>query len=659
MIAHLLWNSVTNNSFPSHNPVTARSQTLRKFTESLHMENTSPFLLNGALRFTPLGPFNRLIERGVEQSTRLARLHDLYQTMPKTDSPCAFLEETLKLLNVDYDQIGHGTGQVQEQAPEFKAHAADQIPKTGGAVIVANHPFGGLEGIIMAHLLLQVRSDIKIVANPFLSRIQELKSLFIDIDPFETREAIKRNHQSVKAAYKWVENGGLLVIFPAGEVSHLHLRDRAVTDPEWKGLVARVVRRHQVPVVPIRFVGKNSAMFQLAGMLHPRLRTLMLPHEMLNKHSQTVRVHIGQALPYSSMRHLDDAGMIRYLRTQTYLLGSHPQKTEQAMTVLGQHPVQQMPVQAAQKTEDLLTEIAQLGNDAKLASTGSLVAYIAKADRIPKILQEIGRLRELTFRAVGEGTGRAQDLDLFDNYYEHLFIWDEAEECLVGSYRLGRTDEILNAYGRKGLYSHTLFKYKKKLLKKITHSIELGRSFVRQEYQKSFTPLMLLWKGIGEYVVREPRYHLLFGPVSISNDYAPLSQKLLVDFLQAQRFDHQLASYVKPRKKFKYKGEKQWRKSGFTELTDLDTLSRLISSVEADQKGVPILLKQYLKMGGHLLGFNVDDAFSQVLDGLIVVDLRAAEEKVLAKYMGKSGATAFLDYHRDDKDLTIPLSQSA
>lgn len=592
------------------------------------MENLSPFLLNGVIKFTPLERFNRLIERGVEQSTRLSRLHQMYAELPQTDSPEAFLNASLKSLRVHYETIAHSTA---------------GIPESGGAVVVANHPFGGLEGIIMAHLLLQVRKDIKIVANPFLSRITELKELFIDIDPFNTTNSKKRNHQFVKEAYKWVENGGLLVIFPAGEVSHLHLRDRTVIDPEWKGLVARIVRKHQAPVIPIRFAGKNSHLFQVAGLIHPRLRTLMLPHEMLNKKTQTVRVHIGKTIAYSNLRQLDDVGLIRYLRTQTYLLGSSSQSVTDRVFLNGHFE----PVATAQTKEKLTAEVIKLGDHHRLASTGDLSVFIAEAEAIPLLLQEIGRLRELTFRAVGEGTGRASDLDIYDNYYQHLFIWDEEAKCVVGSYRLGKTDEILARFGRKGLYSNTLFKYKKKLLKKIACSIELGRSFVREEYQKSFTPLMLLWKGIGEYVMRNPRYHLLFGPVSISNDYAPLSQKLLVEFLSAQRFDHQLASYVKPRKKFKYKGEKQWHKSGFTEMNDLDTLSRLISSVEADQKGVPILLKQYLKLGGHLLGFNVDDDFSQVLDGLIVVDLRAADEKVLSRYMSKQGAQTFLAYHAE------------
>lgn len=599
------------------------------------MENISPFLLNGAIKIKGLGKFNHIIEKSVEASTRLSKLHQLYEQLPKTSTASDFLKAALSTLDVTY---------------QYDQAALERVPRTGPAVIIANHPFGGIEGMIMAHLLLSVRSDVKIVANQFLSRISEISHLFIDVDPFGGRASIKQNLVSVKAAFRWVEAGDLLVVFPAGEVSHLNLRERVISDPEWKSLIVRIIRRYKTPVIPIRFIGHNSKLFQLAGLVHPRLRTLMLPHEMLNKQKQSVEIQIGKAIAWETLRDMSDEQMLRYLRMQTYLLGS---ETKQ-MVLKAEKKCPQQQIAEAQPLQVIKAEIDKLEKDNLLVRSGKLCVYIARVDQIPHILQEIGRLREITFRAVGEGTGRCIDLELFDNYYHHLFIWDEAEEKIAGSYRLGKTDEILDSFGYKGLYSHTLFKYKKKLLKKIRYSLELGRSFVREEYQKNFMPLMLLWKGIGEFVNRHPHYHILFGPVSISNDYAPLSQKILVEFLRNNRFDHSLAHYVKPRKKFKYKGEKQWRKSGFTELTDLDQISNLIASVESDQKGMPVLLKQYLKLGGHLLGFNVDEQFSHVLDGLIVVDLASADQNVLARYMGKEQAHKFLQYHLQSSTSKVP-----
>jgi len=601
------------------------------------MNNTSPFLLHGAIKFKSPGVINRVVERGVEIATQLTRLHKMYTELPVTDNSKDFLQATLKTLGVNYS---------------FKENEISNIPVQGSGVIVANHPFGGLEGVIMADLLLSIRPDVKIIANQFLSRITNISDLFIEVDPFGGKDAIKRNHKSVKQAYQWVKDGGLLVVFPAGEVSHLQLRKRMITDPEWKSLIARIVQREKAPVIPIRFQGNNSKLFQLAGLIHPRLRTLMLPREMLNKRQTTINLRVGEAIGYKSMEKMTNEEIVRYLRLQTYLLGT--EKTKELSSAQGNQAGQinltawNLPVASEQSAGLLQKQINTLPADQLLVKTGAMYVYIAEADQIPSVIQEIGRLRELTFRAVGEGTGKAVDLDLYDNYYQHLFIWDKEARMIVGSYRLGKTDEITKKYGKKGLYSHSLFKLKNNFINKISPALELGRSFVREEYQKSYLPLMLLWKGIGQFVVKNPDHHILFGAVSISDDYAPVSQQVLIDFLNANRFDHDLARDVKPRKKFKYKGDRHWQGSGYTEIDDLEQLSNLIMRVEGDQRGIPILLKQYLKLGGHLLGFNVDDQFNNVLDGLIVVDLREADPKALGRYMGKKEMQEFIAYH--DKD---------
>lgn len=597
------------------------------------MSDLSPFLLNGAINLKGFGIANHFIEKGVEKSTRLAKLHRMYTELPVTENSQEFLQETLKSLSVDY--------QIEES--ELK-----NIPVEGPAIIVANHPFGGLEGIIIADLLLKIRPDVKIIANEFLSRVKNISELFIDVDPFGGKKSIKKNHKSVKEAYQWIKGGGLLVVFPAGEVSHLQLRSRMITDPTWKSLIGRIVQKEQVPVIPMRFQGHNSKTFQLAGLLHPRLRTLMLPSEMLNKRDQTIKVRIGELITYKAMMKMTAEEVVRYLRLQTYMLGNKPLgiKSDKNVTGLQKHQEWNLPIAKEQPAGLLEQQIKSLDEEQLLTKASDMYVYIAEAEQVPNVVQEIGRLREITFRGVGEGTGKVIDLDIYDNYYQHLFIWDDKEKLIVGSYRLGKTDEILTKFGKKGLYSNSLFKFKSDLLKKISPALELGRSFIRVEYQKSYAPLMLLWKGIGQFVLRNPEYHILFGAVSISDDYAPISQKVLIDYLKKNRFSHELAKLVKPRNKFRYKGERLWQETGFTEITDLDLLSDLIMRVEGDKKGVPILLKQYLKLGGHLLGFNVDDQFNNVLDGLIVVDLKESDLKVLGRYMGKQEAAEFLNTDR-------------
>ncbi len=294
----------------------------------------------------------------------------------------------------------------------------------------------------------------------------------------------------------------------------------------------------------------------------------------------------------------------------------------------------------------LKAEVEALPPDQLLAASGPFTVHSARAGQIPWCLQEIGRLRELTFRAAGEGTGRASDVDLFDTYYLHLFVWDAKAEAIAGAYRMGLADEILARYGKRGLYTQSLFKYGPRVLRTLNPAIELGRSFVRAEYQRNFAPLLLLWRGIGRFVARSPRYAVLFGPVSISNSYGPLSRRLIVDYLEAHSIEAGLARHVKPRRPFRARGPAGRDGAGFSGLGDIEELSRAVERIESDHKGVPILLKHYLKLGGRVLGFNTDDQFGDALDGLIMVDLRASEPRMLARYMGEEGAAEFLAYHR-------------
>jgi len=308
-------------------------------------------------------------------------------------------------------------------------------------------------------------------------------------------------------------------------------------------------------------------------------------------------------------------------------------------------PSQVQPIAPAVPRALLKAEVEALPEEQHLVASGNFSVQYARAAQIPWCLQEIGRLRELSFRAAGEGMGRASDIDLYDAYYLHLFVWDAQTEMIVGAYRMGLADEILERYGRQGLYTQSLFKYGSRLLEILNPAMELGRSFVRTEYQRSFASLMLLWRGIARFVLRSPQYAVLFGPVSISNNYAALSRQLMVEFLSANNVAPGLARHVKPRRPFRRGRPSVWDETDFASVKDIGDLSRLVSRVESDNKGIPILLKQYLKLGGRLLGFSTDEQFSDAVDGLVVVDLRASDPRALARYMGEEGVVAFLAYH--------------
>lgn len=331
--------------------------------------------------------------------------------------------------------------------------------------------------------------------------------------------------------------------------------------------------------------------------------------------------------------------------------GHSPVATTRSGPALGLAPIRPAVAQALLKAEIEALPAGQL-----LVTSAQFSVYWAQAEQFPWCLQEIGRLRELTFRAAGEGTGGSSDVDLFDAYYLHLLVWDASAQAIVGAYRLGLADEIVARYGKRGLYTQSLFRYADRVLRAMNPAIELGRSFVRAEYQRSYAPLMLLWRGIGQFIVRHPRYAMLFGAVSISNDYEPESRRLIVDFLSANNIDENLARHVRPRRPLRGHGANARERAELAALADVEDLSRLVQRIERDSKGVPILLKQYLKLGGRLLAFSSDEKFNDALDGLIVVDLRASDPRILARYMGEEGADMFLAGHASPSDAVRPAS---
>ncbi len=586
-----------------------------------------PFKLNGTLGLNKIP----LLEPLIERSLTLHRLDRMYRELPQSEDASEFLQQTLDAFNINY---------------VTDTEELNRVPADGPAIMVANHPFGAIEGVIMAQLLLRRRPDIKIMANHYLQRIPELRELFIGVDPFGGEQATKVNSRPLREAVRWVKNGGLLLVFPAGEVSHYRFDKGRITDPEWSDTIARLIRMTRAPVIPSYIHGNNGMLFQLAGMLHPRLRTALIPRQLTNKADHTIPIRIGGLIKPNKLSAMavTDAELAKQLRLRSYMLGEQlrlSEKKQRSQTQTAMSPVAPQTYSAS----DLEKEISLLPHHQHLVDNNDLQVYYARANQIPRLMQEIGRLREITFRETGEGTGRERDIDLYDAYYIHLFIWNREKSELVGAYRLGRADKILARFGKKGLYTHSLFKYRRALLNRLNPALELGRSFIRKEYQRSFSPLLLLWKGIGAYVCNNPQYRVLFGPVSISGEYQTLSQQMMVTFLESNRYLPGLANQIKPRRPFR-NGRDNRLRDEVSDLRELDLLSDLVSQVEPDRKGVPILLKQYLKMGGHILGFNVDPDFNNTLDGLIMVDLLQSPEKLLQRYMGEEGAREFLAYHQ-------------
>ncbi|MEM8867595.1 MAG: lysophospholipid acyltransferase family protein [Verrucomicrobiota bacterium] len=587
------------------------------------------------LFFRPLEPlinfalgFNRLNQL----------LNDCYQRLDDPDQSKGFFMEMLGALGVHF---------------EVDAQAYEKIPKEGPLIVVSNHPFGMLDGIILGAILKVARPDSKLMGNYLLSEARGLEDSLIQVDPFGESGSRRANLRGMREALDWLEHGGCLGIFPAGEVSSLQIRRRAVLDSEWSKHPVHLALRTGASVLPVYFEGRNSNFFQLLGLIHPKIRTFLLLREFCQKRGQDVTLRLGDPIALKRLERFDHADAASdYLRLKTYTLAERSQVKRGSRRIRfpfrsASSTQPQATLAPEQLTHRLRAEVLRLPASRLLAEQGDFAVYYERADRIPTILLEIGRLREATFRDVGEGTGQARDLDEFDAHYYHLFMWDHSNDCIVGSYRIGLVDSIVKEYGIKGLYTSTLFRYDKKFLDTIGPSMELGRSFVRVEYQKKYASLALIWKGIFQFIVRHPDYPTLFGAVSIADSYHAISKSLMVHFFSEHNFDHDISELVharNPAKIFKSLRGASIKRIGES-LNSLDAISAVVSGFEDDEKGIPVLLRHYLKLNGALLSFNVDPAFSDVIDGLIVVDTRKSDPRIIQRYMGKEAYNAFMEYH--------------
>jgi|SRR5947207_561182 len=586
-------------------------------------QNSSP------IQAPDLFPFRGLVQRFLPMN----RIRELYQRAQQPVNR-SLLENVLSEMRVEY-QVADAD--------------LTRIPTSGPVVVASNHPFGILDGVIVGALLSRVREDVKIMANFVLSGIPELREHCIFVDPFGGEAATGRNRRGLAEAIRWLRCGGMLAVFPAGEVSHFQLPKMNVVDPEWSATPARLACMTDAETLPLFIEGRNSVPFQAMGLLHPKLRTAWLLNEFLQQTDRNVALRIGNTISAEMLRNAGpEKEATSYLRWRTYLLGERGRAKKQIAPALRTMlPVKaQQPVAEAVPRALLQKDIEQLPAQSLIDENREFAVYLAETSAMPNLLRELGRLREVTFRAAGEGTGQRTDIDRFDFHYKHLLLWSKNNQELVGAYRMGLTAEILPAYGPDGLYTSTLFRYDKRMFKNLGPALELGRSFVRMEYQRQYAPLLMLWKGIGRYLATHPELAVLFGAVSVSGRYNQVSRELIVRFFQAREKQHGLARWITPRRPFR----QSWIRardyqSACDKIRDLDELSAPISDVESDGKGLPILIKQYAKLGGRILGFNVDHKFSDVLDGLVLVDLRETDRNVLERYMGKDGLKAFQQYH--------------
>ena len=519
---------------------------------------------------------------------------------------------------------------------DFDEDDLKNIPKTGGFIAIANHPYGGIEGLALVKLLCTVRPEAKVMVNFILKKIPNLSQFFVAVNPFENVQH-SSSISGLKATFDLLQSGTPIGIFPAGEVSTFSLDKQEITDRLWHPVVGKLIARAKVPVVPIYFHGNNGVLFNILSFIHPTLRTAKLPSEFLNKQGLKIKVRIGKPINIQDISYRNNTNkLLDFLRARTYALGTGLDEERKLFNPINLFKIKKKPEPVIEETDrsKLVEEVTQL-ESFRVWTEKKYEVYITPTVNIPNILREIGRLREITFREVGEGTNKKIDLDNYDIYYNHLFIWDKELENIVGAYRIGKGDEILDTMGRRGFYLSELFKIKEPFYPILRKGIELGRSWIRKEYQQKPLPLFLLWKGILKYLLDNPQYRYMFGPVSISNNFSKFSKSLIVDYITKNHFDYELAHFIKPKNKFKA-DLSAIDKDLLVETSDsLKDLDSLISDIENTHIKIPVLLRQYMNLNAKIICFNIDPKFSDCLDGFLLVDTQNIPAEMLER-IGKN-----------------------
>lgn len=544
-----------------------------------------------------------------------------------------FSEEVLKRFGISY---------------EVPDDQLANIPSEGGFLTVSNHPFGGADGLILNAIINPKRSDFKILTTFLLAQVPNLTKWFIPVDNFSTGGA--KSITGIRTALGHIASGGALGLFPTGEVSTWQKRDRrtalgpsalrrgqepikgmVIEDKPWPDNILKLIKNSGLPVVPIYFDGTDSLLFHILGKIHPRLRTVRLVHELTNKRGMTVKVRIGKAIPAAEIAALSVPTLKEYLRNRTYALEAQVLQSGDRSFGSAQGPEKaQEPIADPVDPQIVRSQMERL-KDKEIFQSGDYKAYLIDASDAPDAMRELYRLREETYRAVGEGTGQPLDTDPYDTYYKHLILWNIPNEEIVGAYRIGFGTEIVPSKGLDGLYTASLLDFGPAAKEILSHGMELGRSFIACKYQREVMPLKLLLAGLAVAMSRDPESIYLTGTVTLSSGMPDLYKSLTVYFLERDFGLPDAESFAKPTHPFKpdfLRVNPEGLLSGVPK-GDIDAFDRLIGAISNGEYRLPVLFRKYFSYGAKVACFNVDPLFSDCLDGMIVLKKNDYPEAIM------------------------------
>ncbi|MEP6930169.1 MAG: lysophospholipid acyltransferase family protein, partial [Flavobacterium sp.] len=532
--------------------------------------------------------------------------------------------EDVPFLNGILDEL-----QIKFEIPE---EDLKRLPKDGAYITISNHPLGGIDGVLLLKLMLEREPNFKIIANFLLHRIVPLKKYIMPVNPFENHKDAKSSVVGIKETLRHLSDGKPLGIFPAGEVS-TYKDGKLVVDKPWEEGALKLIRKAKVPVVPIYFHAKNSRLFYWLSKIDDTLRTAKLPSELLTQKDRVIKVRIGKPISVNEQNEIESfEEYSEFLRKKTYMLANPFEKDSKLLdTASLKIPKAPKKIVTPASESAMIDEVNTLRNsDCRLLQSKNYEVFFARAKAVPNILHEIGRLREITFREVGEGTNESIDLDKFDQYYHHMFLWDDETKKIAGAYRMGLGSEIYPKFGIEGFYLNDLFRFEPELHDMMHKSIEMGRAFIIKDYQQKPMPLFLLWKGIIHTTLRYPEHKYLLGGVSISNQFSDFSKSLMIEFMKSNYYDPYIAQYIHPKKAYKVKLKDADKDFIFDEAeSDLNKFDKIIDELEPGNLRLPVLIKKYIKQNARVVAFNVDPLFNNAIDGLMYIRIADIPESTM------------------------------
>jgi len=574
------------------------------------------------LNLSKFGILGNVMGSFIMQTTRISELNEIYDQYAHLEG-VEFINAVLLHLDVHF---------------EIPEKDLKRLPKSGPFITVSNHPLGAIDGLILLKLLIEQRPDYKVVANFLLHRLVPLKPYVMPVNPFESRKDAKSSVGGIKQALSHIQAGSPFGVFPAGEVS-THLEGRTVVDKPWSSEAIRLIKKAKVPVIPVYFHAKNSPSFYRLAKLNENLRTARLPGEMLNQNHRPIHVRIGNSISVKDQSTFEDlTEYSNFLRQKTYFLAnSYEKKSLLNLTNQIKFPLKRPPKSIANEmaSEALEREVQDCRDESRrLLVSNNYEVFIAERKHIPNIVLELGRLREITFRSIGEGTNKSIDLDRYDDFYQHMFLWDNQCKKIAGAYRMGLGQDIYKNHGIDGFYLNELFRFEPELQKMLSESIEMGRAFITAEYQQKPMPLFLLWKGIVHCTLRFPEHKYLIGGVSISNKFSNFSKSMMIEFMKSNYYDPYMAQFVRPKKEFKVKLNDVDKDFVFDSTqANLNKFDKIIEEIEPGNLRLPVLIKKYIKQNAKVVAFNVDPLFNNSVDGLMYIRIEDIPESTVKPVM--------------------------